>query len=54
MSSLALAQTQTITKCARTGTPIPTSKCELVEKQRTVTGRRCEVKKALNCECSVR
>jgi hypothetical protein len=45
---------QTYTKCARTGIPIPTMQCKLEEKKRMTSGMRCEVKSAVNCNCTHR
>eukprot|EP00095_Tigriopus_kingsejongensis_P012116 maker-scaffold97_size377342-snap-gene-1.17 protein:Tk12116 transcript:maker-scaffold97_size377342-snap-gene-1.17-mRNA-1 annotation:"luciferase" len=40
---------QTYTKCERSGMPVPTMKCELEEKTRMITGMRCEVSVAVDC-----
>lgn len=32
--------------------PIPTMECRLVDKQRMTSGLRCEVKSAVNCNCT--
>lgn len=45
---------QTFTSCTRTGRPIPTMQCNLVEKSRMTSGYRCEVMHAVNCTCTHR
>ncbi len=43
---------QTYTKCERTGTPIPTMACRLVNRTRMVSGMKCDVKTAVDCNCT--
>ena len=43
---------QTYTSCSRTGKPIPSLVCNLVEKKRLTTATRCRVKSAVDCKCT--
>ncbi len=43
---------QTYTKCERTGVPIPTMACQPRKKTRMASGLRCEVKSAVDCNCT--
>jgi hypothetical protein len=41
-----------LSRCERNGMAIPTMQCKLEEKKRKTMGMKCEVKSAVNCNCS--